>query len=231
MKSNGSNTMCVVPSRYGTNFGAKWSGKTLAEVYDAFSLAMPPANPGSLSPATYASIVAYFLRRSAHPQGQQELPADPAVRQLRRLRRERAVAAGRGGPLVYPSSRGFSPGRDWRNGGSWTVDYSRGDRKLPQMLRRFTRTDVRTVEQPVDAAGEGDTFYWRGEEAAPTTLLGARAPPQTSPFSFRSWPSCSPLFRVSSGRVSEWELHRDVGCEAALGRDSPGGFVTIQSSV
>ena len=64
------------------------------------------------------------------------------------------------GRLMYPSSRGFGFGRDWRNGGSWTVDYPRGDRTLAQMLRRFTRTDVRSVEQPVDAADEGDIFYW-----------------------------------------------------------------------
>jgi len=67
------------------------------------------------------------------------------------------------GRLMYPSSRGFGffRGRgDWRNGGSWTVDYPRGDRTLAAMLRRFTRVDVRSVEQPVDAADDGDIYYW-----------------------------------------------------------------------
>jgi uncharacterized protein DUF4159 len=66
------------------------------------------------------------------------------------------------GRLMYPSSRGFGfRGRgDWRNGGSWTVDYPAGDRELAEMLRRFTRVDVRSVEQPVDAADDGDIYYW-----------------------------------------------------------------------
>ena len=63
----------------GRNFAVKWSGQTLADVYEQLSLAMPPANPGGLTPASYASIVAYFLSRSAHPEGEQELTADPAL--------------------------------------------------------------------------------------------------------------------------------------------------------
>jgi alcohol dehydrogenase (cytochrome c) len=63
----------------GPNFGAKWSGKTLADVYEPMSLAMPPANPGGLGPSAYASIVAFFMSRSAIPDGEEELPADPAA--------------------------------------------------------------------------------------------------------------------------------------------------------
>jgi hypothetical protein len=66
------------------------------------------------------------------------------------------------GRLMYPSSRGFGFfGRGgWEHGGSWTVDYPRGDRTLAQMLRRFTRTDVRAVEQPVNPDDGDDIFYW-----------------------------------------------------------------------
>ncbi len=69
------------------------------------------------------------------------------------------------GRLMYPGGRGFGffgrGGRGgWENGGSWTVDYPAGDRELAEMLRRFTRTDVRSVEQPVDAGDEGDIYYW-----------------------------------------------------------------------
>jgi mono/diheme cytochrome c family protein len=71
---------CHTPSVYtGPNFGAKWSGQTLASVYEQISLAMPPARPGGLTPAEYSSIVAFFLSRSANPAGDQALPADPAV--------------------------------------------------------------------------------------------------------------------------------------------------------
>jgi hypothetical protein len=79
------------------------------------------------------------------------LPADYAV--------PAEVVLGR---LMYPSGRGFGFGGrgGWENGGSWTVDYPDGDRTLAQMLRRFTRADVRSVEQPVDAADGDDIYYW-----------------------------------------------------------------------
>jgi len=66
------------------------------------------------------------------------------------------------GRLMYPSSRGFFGrfGGGWEHGGSWTVDYPRGDRTLAQMLRRFTRTDVRSVEQPVNPDDGDDIYYW-----------------------------------------------------------------------
>jgi hypothetical protein len=64
------------------------------------------------------------------------------------------------GRLMYPGGS-FGFGGDWRQGGtSWTDDYPRGDRTLVQMLRRFTRTNVRAVEQPVNPDDDGDAFYW-----------------------------------------------------------------------
>ncbi len=64
------------------------------------------------------------------------------------------------GRLMYPSAgRGFFGGGDWRQGGTgWTDDYPRGDRALIQMLRRFTRANVRAVEQPV-SLDDGDDVY------------------------------------------------------------------------
>src|SRR5690606_9202799 len=61
----------------GANFVAKWSGVTLGDVYQDISLAMPPANPGGLTPVSYASILAYFLAGSGYPTGDAELPGDP----------------------------------------------------------------------------------------------------------------------------------------------------------
>jgi hypothetical protein len=64
------------------------------------------------------------------------------------------------GRLMYPSFRGFF-GSDWERGGtSWAVDYPRGDRKLAEALRRFTRTDVRSVEQPVNPNHGDDIYDW-----------------------------------------------------------------------
>jgi alcohol dehydrogenase (cytochrome c) len=69
---------CHDPANYtSANFGAKWSGATLSDLYQDISLAMPPANPGGLTPVSYASIVAFFLSRSGYPPGSAELPGDP----------------------------------------------------------------------------------------------------------------------------------------------------------
>ena len=65
----------------GANFAAKWGGGTLADVYQDFALAMPPANAGGLTPATYASIVAFFASESGYPSSNADLPGD--VTQLR----------------------------------------------------------------------------------------------------------------------------------------------------
>lgn len=64
------------------------------------------------------------------------------------------------GRLMFPDTS-FGFGGEWRSGGTgWTDDYPRGDRTLVQMLRRFTRTHVRAVEQPVNLEDEGDVHYW-----------------------------------------------------------------------
>jgi hypothetical protein len=56
---------------------------------------------------------------------------------------------------------GFGGMRDWREGGtSWTQDYPRADRHFAQALRRLTRMDVRSVEQPVNLDDGDDVFNW-----------------------------------------------------------------------
>jgi hypothetical protein len=65
------------------------------------------------------------------------------------------------GRLMYPGGRFGFFGGNWKRGGtSWTDDYPRGDRTLVTMLRRFTRTNVRGVEQPVDLDDGNDVDYW-----------------------------------------------------------------------
>jgi len=60
------------------------------------------------------------------------------------------------GRLMYPDGR-----RYWQEGGtSWAVDYPKGDRTLAAVLRRFTRIDVRSVEQPVNLDIEDDVYHW-----------------------------------------------------------------------
>jgi Domain of unknown function (DUF4159) len=66
---------------------------------------------------------------------------------------------------VHPRARfsrnfGFG-GNDWRQGGtSWTQDYPRADRHFSMALRRLTRLNVRSVEQPVNLDDGDDVFNW-----------------------------------------------------------------------
>lgn len=73
------------------------------------------------------------------------------------------------GRLMYPPHPNAFFGRryrfgaslDWREGGtSWTQDYPRADRHFAQALRRLTRIDVRSVEQPINLNDEDDVFHW-----------------------------------------------------------------------
>ncbi len=50
---------------------------------------------------------------------------------------------------------------DWREGGtSWTQDYPRADRHFAMAMRRLTRVNVRSVEQPVNLDDGDDVFNW-----------------------------------------------------------------------
>jgi len=67
--------------------------------------------------------------------------------------------------LMYPPARGaFGFGRyrgDWREGDSiWTQDYPRADRHFLLALRRLTRINSRSVEQPVNLDDGDDVFNW-----------------------------------------------------------------------
>src|SRR5947207_712800 len=70
------------------------------------------------------------------------------------------------GRLMYPSAGrggrgGGRGGGNWLLGGTnWTVDYPRGDRTFAVALRRLTRIDVRSVEQPVNPDDDDDIFLY-----------------------------------------------------------------------
>ena len=42
----------------------------------------------------------------------------------------------------------------------WTQDYPRADRHFPLAVRRLTRVDVRSVEQPVNLDDGDDVYNW-----------------------------------------------------------------------
>lgn len=64
--------------------------------------------------------------------------------------------------LMYPPVAFGRWGRgDWTQGDSnWTTDYPRSDRHLIQILRRLTRLNVRSVEQPVNLDDGSDVYNW-----------------------------------------------------------------------
>ena len=73
--------------------------------------------------------------------------------------------------LMYPSHpngilgggfRRFRGGfSDWREGGtSWTQDYPRADRHFAQAIRRLTRVNARSSEQPANPDDLDDFFNW-----------------------------------------------------------------------
>lgn len=68
--------------------------------------------------------------------------------------------------LMYPQHPYARFGRwrmggDWREGGtSWSQDYPRADRHFAQALRRLTRIQVRSVEQPVNLEDGDDVYNW-----------------------------------------------------------------------
>jgi hypothetical protein len=69
--------------------------------------------------------------------------------------------------LMYPQARGGFRGYgrwgngDWRRGFSmWTQDYPRADRHFSQAIRRLTRINARSVEQPVNLDDGDDVYNW-----------------------------------------------------------------------
>ena len=68
--------------------------------------------------------------------------------------------------LMYPTyhipfDRQFRQFTDWTQGiTNWTIDYPRSDRHLSAAVRRLTRVDARSVEQPVNLDDGDDVYNW-----------------------------------------------------------------------
>jgi hypothetical protein len=55
----------------------------------------------------------------------------------------------------------FKGGRDWRRGyTNWTIDYPRSDRHLAAAVRRLTRIQARSAEQPINLDEDDDVFNY-----------------------------------------------------------------------
>ena len=63
-------------SQSGQVFATKWKGRPVFDLYEQISEKMPEDDPGSLSPAESAEVVAYLLKANGSPAGKQPLPTD-----------------------------------------------------------------------------------------------------------------------------------------------------------
>ena len=70
--------------------------------------------------------------------------------------------------LMYPTTEvrvdwqsEYKRGFDWRQGTTnWTIDYPRSDRHLAAAIRRLTRIEARSVEQPINLDEDDDVFNY-----------------------------------------------------------------------
>jgi len=66
----------TVAEHTGRKFEERWTGSSVGDLFEFISSTMPDGNPGSLEPAEYASVVAYFLKETGYPEGKDELPSE-----------------------------------------------------------------------------------------------------------------------------------------------------------
>ena len=68
--------MLPAPPVAGAKFLRKWDGRRLASLFEYVRATMPANNPGYLSDAEVADIVAYMLSVSGMPAGDEALPQE-----------------------------------------------------------------------------------------------------------------------------------------------------------
>jgi len=72
------------PSLTGKDFNLQWSGMPLSDLFDRIHATMPADNPGRLTPAEVADVIAFILNKAGLPAGSTELPADvTALKQMK----------------------------------------------------------------------------------------------------------------------------------------------------
>jgi hypothetical protein len=93
-------TLCTGCHAGGTyaSLGATWTGRPVLEMFDLLQQTMPKNDPGSLTDAETARIVAYMLKINRVPVGKSELPSTSGTSRsgsralLVRIRQQQGVA-------------------------------------------------------------------------------------------------------------------------------------------
>jgi len=70
-----------IPALTGDIFLSRWTGHSLAELFERVSTTMPQAKPGSLSKTEYIDAIAFVLAANGFPVGKAALKPDPAILQ------------------------------------------------------------------------------------------------------------------------------------------------------
>jgi mono/diheme cytochrome c family protein len=77
------------PGVAGSAFRENWSGRSVSELFDKVKTTMPANDPGSLSAAATADVVAYILKVNDYPAGSAELPSEMAALSQIKLRHQK----------------------------------------------------------------------------------------------------------------------------------------------
>jgi hypothetical protein len=64
------------PPLTGPDFLTKWDGTTVGDLFELIRQTMPDDDPGALTPAQYADLLAYILSLNKFPSGSTELATD-----------------------------------------------------------------------------------------------------------------------------------------------------------
>jgi mono/diheme cytochrome c family protein len=77
------------PGVQGAAFREAWSGRSVGELFDKVKTTMPANDPGTLSAAATADVVAYILKVNDYPAGSGELPSEAAALSEIKLRHQK----------------------------------------------------------------------------------------------------------------------------------------------
>lgn len=69
----------VLPPLSGDLFKGNWNNRPLSDLFDKVSRTMPRDDPGKVSHADTADIIAYILKFNGFPAGKAELPPDASL--------------------------------------------------------------------------------------------------------------------------------------------------------
>ena len=69
----------MAPALTGGDFAANWNDLSLGDLFERMRISMPQNNPGSLSRAENADVLAYILVKGGYPTGATELPGQTEV--------------------------------------------------------------------------------------------------------------------------------------------------------